>query len=177
MNIFDILEDKEFSPCILDDRLECRIETPAGEDFYFDLAGKNEQEWEESLHEYVRQFDIDEYVELFIQLRGKYGVPDSISELVKDAEWIKNRLEELVDSISKYNIYDMQVRDYYEEGISLQYAKEMAVRLMERAVEEDDEEYRDYSKRLLEMVKSAHEFQEIFEWLYVFEYVLERDKV
>lgn len=177
MNIFDILQDKEFSPCILDDRLECRIKTPAGEDFYFNLAGKNEQEWEQSLREYARKFDVDEHVESFISLRGSHGIPDSISELVKDAEWIKNRLEELVDSMSKYNIYDMQVRDYYEKGISLQHAKEMAVRLIERAVEEDDEEYRDHNKRLLERVKSAHEFQEIFEWLYVFGHVLERDKV
>ena len=46
-------------------------------------------------NEYAENFDIDDHAEMYIPMRGQNGVPDSISDLVEDAKWIKNTLMEV----------------------------------------------------------------------------------
>ncbi|WP_147359866.1 hypothetical protein [Agathobacter rectalis] len=44
-------------------------------------------------------FDVDEEVEIWIPNRGKGGCPDSIMDLVHDAEWKQKTLEKLLDDL------------------------------------------------------------------------------
>lgn len=67
--------------------------TPAGEDWnviiWFDGS---DNDFINSFTRYSETFDVDEEVEVLVESRGKYGVPSSISVLVKDAEWKKETL-------------------------------------------------------------------------------------
>lgn len=44
-------------------------------------------------------FDADEHAEMWIEGRGKKGVPDSVRDLITDAEWIKNTLLSVADEL------------------------------------------------------------------------------
>lgn len=72
--------------------------SPAGEDFsmIIDFNMDNPiDSFMEDLKEYSEDFDIDEHVEMWMPSRGKGGCPESISELVEDAESIKDMIVEL----------------------------------------------------------------------------------
>lgn len=73
--------------------IELYQDTPAGEDWnviiWFDGS---DNDFINSFTRYSEIFDVDEEVEVLIESRGKYGVPSSISVLVKDAEWKKETL-------------------------------------------------------------------------------------
>ena len=49
----------------------------------------------------ANDFDIDEHASMHIENRGKFGIPSSVSVLVKDAEDIKDMLKELADAVKK----------------------------------------------------------------------------
>lgn len=79
----------------------------------------------------------------------------------------------------KYDIIDTQTGDYYEEGITLEEAKDTAFRLLERSLEEEGEEYRDDNEHLLYLCKHIdttreQAFNEIFSYLWIFDYELVR---
>lgn len=73
--------------------IELYQDTPAGEDWnviiWFDGSNNG---FIDSFRRYSESFDVDEEAEIFIESRGKHGVPSSISLLVKDAEWKKEKL-------------------------------------------------------------------------------------
>jgi hypothetical protein len=82
--------------------VELEKHSPAGEDFSmiidFDMENPIDS-FLENLKEYSDDFDIDEHVEMWIPERGKGGCPDSIRELVEDAEDIKEMIFELWDAL------------------------------------------------------------------------------
>lgn len=45
----------------------------------------------------AEEFDAEEHAEMWIKLRGKKGVPESIMDLIDDAMWIKNELLTVAD--------------------------------------------------------------------------------
>lgn len=56
----------------------------------------------ESVREYANNFDADEHAEMWIEARGRVnGVPNSIRELIEDAEEIQEMLNELADTLVK----------------------------------------------------------------------------
>ena len=73
--------------------IELYQDTPAGEDWHVIIwfNGSN-NEFINSFRRYSEAFDVDEEAEIWIKSRGEYGVPSSISLLVKDAEWKKEKL-------------------------------------------------------------------------------------
>ena len=78
--------------------------SPAGEDFYLSIDTKETKNTKKVVKEIRRQaddFDIDDHVEIYIGMRGKKGVPSSISTLLKDAEDIKEMIEELAEELEK----------------------------------------------------------------------------
>lgn len=87
--------------------IELEKYSPAGEDFSmiidFDVDSPINS-FLENLKEYSEDFDIDEHVEMWIPKRGKGGCPESISELVEDAEAIKNMIFELWDALCGYEV-------------------------------------------------------------------------
>lgn len=72
--------------CVHDDPEEDYVElekySPAGEDFIFGVQKGN---FVKNVREYADGFDVDEHVELWIEGRGKNGVPATARELVEDA--------------------------------------------------------------------------------------------
>lgn len=74
----------------------------------------------------------------------------------------------------KYNIYDTQLEEYYLTDITLDEVKDTAVRLLERWIdEEDDEDYRIKDEQYLTEAKKANTAKEISDYLDMFGYVLE----
>jgi len=82
--------------------IELNNNTPLGEDWWltvwFDGTDKS---FVDAIEEITTNFDIDEEVEIWIPLRGKNGVPSSISALVQDAEWKLGQLESLLSDLQR----------------------------------------------------------------------------
>lgn len=49
-------------------------------------------------------FDADEHAEMWVEHRGKNGVPNSIRELIDDADAIQGMLDELVTELAKLDM-------------------------------------------------------------------------
>lgn len=100
----DILEENDWSICSYTDdgRVEIEKYSPAGEDFLMYVEIEN---FPKSVREYANDFDPDEHAEMWINARGRVnGVPNSIRELIDDAEEIQKMLNELADALEEKNI-------------------------------------------------------------------------
>ena len=76
--------------------------SPAGEDFGFEVDGKSLADVVHQVCEYADNFDADEHAEMWINARGKVnGVPDSIRELIDDADAIQEMLNELAEKVKE----------------------------------------------------------------------------
>lgn len=76
-----------------DDYTTFENHSPEGEDLIIEIEnGKN---LAEELRYEADTFDVNEHVELWVDGRGKNGVPGTIRELLEDAEAIKRMYEEL----------------------------------------------------------------------------------
>lgn len=51
-----------------------------------------------------REFDADEHAATYVNSRGQNGIPDSIRELIDDADWIKYKLMGVADEIYKHEV-------------------------------------------------------------------------
>ena len=77
-------------------------DTPEGEDFSFIIPYvTNSKNVLDGINKSYNDFDVDEHVKLYINSLGKDGVPDSISRLLVDAQWIKNNIEALAKEVQK----------------------------------------------------------------------------
>lgn len=77
----------------------------------------------------------------------------------------------------KYDIIDTQTGDYYEEDITLEEAKDTAVRFMTRSLDEEDDEYRAENEHLLWLcehidLEKEQAFAEVGSYLSIFDYEL-----
>lgn len=76
--------------------------TPCGEDWWetiqFDGTDKG---FIKAVKDRYNNFDVDEETEIWIESRGKNGVPSSIRDLVEDAEWKERTLGELYDQLNE----------------------------------------------------------------------------
>lgn len=74
--------------------------TPEGEDWseciWFDGTTEN---FIDAVQTLAENFDVDEAVEVWVELRGQRGVPSSIRALVQDAEWKLKTLETVADAL------------------------------------------------------------------------------
>ena len=97
----DILEENDWivSSYTNDGRVELQKYSPAGEDFSIIVEV---EDFTESVREYANDFDADEHAEMWVEARGKVnGVPESIRELIEDAEAIQEMLDGLADALVK----------------------------------------------------------------------------
>lgn len=74
--------------------------TPLGEDWWVVIFfnGTNNGFIQE-FHKYAYNFDIDEEIEIYVENRGKNGIPNSIVDLVEDAKWKQKTLEVTADEL------------------------------------------------------------------------------
>lgn len=82
--------------------IEINQYTPCGEDWWeiiwFDGTDEG---FIEAIKDRYNGFDVDEETEIWIENRGKNGVPSSIKALVEDAEWKERTLGELYDQLEE----------------------------------------------------------------------------
>lgn len=108
--IIKIMEDegwKIYDITKQDDEYYVEIEnySPEGEDIvetvWFDGTNKG---FIEGVRKSAESFDADEHAELWIDSRGKNGVPNTIRELLDDADAIKDMLIDIADKLEEINI-------------------------------------------------------------------------
>lgn len=95
-----------------DDRMayvEIENWSPAGEDLCETIAVDQWDTFATATRKWAEYFDKDEHVELYVNMRGKRGVPSSIRELVDDAEAIQAMFYDLADAIEA--LYDERDED------------------------------------------------------------------
>ena len=65
----------------------------------------------------AENFDADGHAETYIEFRGKRGVPESVRDLITDAEWIKDTLLSVADELEAdedtENLSCMNRRQFY----------------------------------------------------------------
>lgn len=98
--IEEVLENFDFSLCgeILErynekGKYDIEIETysPEGEEVIISLIYDGTEEgFIAAFVNYANWFDAEEHAEMWIEGRGKNGVPENIRDLLEDAEWQKN---------------------------------------------------------------------------------------
>ncbi len=108
--IEELLEEYDFSLCgeIIEryndkGNYDVELETysPKGENIIVPLTYDGTEE--SFIHEFVdyaNDFDAEEHAEMWIESRGKNGVPESIKNLLEDAEWIKNTLMKIAEELN-----------------------------------------------------------------------------
>lgn len=105
--IMDILEKEGFAYSeVYQEDSACYVEiskhTPEGEDWHeavhFDGT---DSRFVEELRIRYEDFDVDEEVEVWIDLRGQNGVPSSIRALLEDAEWKRQELQLLLNELER----------------------------------------------------------------------------
>ena len=97
----DILEENDWSVSSYTDdgRVELQKYSPVGEDFSIIVEV---EDFTESVRKYANDFDADEHAEMWIEARGEVnGVPESIRELIEDAEAIQEMLDGLADALEE----------------------------------------------------------------------------
>lgn len=99
----EVMIDNGFTICGENEPMwELRQYTLAGEDWIVELEVNNDvNTLITSLKEYVDNFDVDEEVAIFIEMRGTHGVPSSIRTLLEDAEWKYETLKNLLKDVEK----------------------------------------------------------------------------
>lgn len=109
--IRDIIENLDWN--IYEDETDVELEkySPLGEDFIFSID--NNDNIVEQIIDYAENFDTDEHAEMYINIRGERGVPNSIKDLIEDAQDIKQMLLELANELKKET--EKQDKKYYVE--------------------------------------------------------------
>ena len=106
-----------------DGRFEITLESwsPAGENLVeeFDFDG-TEGDFERKLFDLYLNFNPDEHVEPYINLRGQNGIPSSISDLVADAfnimsmyQKLHSDVKKIVHDLSRFEFILGQDHDYW----------------------------------------------------------------
>lgn len=103
--ILKVLEENNFYYGEIEEQdgrfyIDLNQSTPEGEDWWVTIwfDGTNE-DFCNAVYNESCNFDVNEEVAIFIEARGTNGVPDSISDLLADAEWKKSTLEQLADAL------------------------------------------------------------------------------
>lgn len=82
--------------------IEINQYTPCGEDWWETIWFDGTDEgFIEAIKDRYNSFDVDEETEIWIENRGKNGVPSSIKALVEDAEWKERTLGKLFDQLEE----------------------------------------------------------------------------
>lgn len=105
MNIDELLDKaEELGWCVRESDTEWEFiqNSPAGEDFFFDISAsdvRNADDMVREIRSYANGFDEEEHAKMWIEAQGKVsGVPD-VKTLIKDADAIKLMLNKLASAL------------------------------------------------------------------------------
>jgi len=102
--------------------------SPAGEDFVFTFHfDGSASDFVDNFRSYAEDFDPDEHAEMWVEHRGKNGCPNSIRDLIDDADAINDFLNsvahDLIDALERgelsnaYLLTEEQIRDDWEAAL------------------------------------------------------------
>ncbi len=99
----EICENLDWSVTVCDDG-DVMLEnySPAGEDLVFYVD--KDDEFVDGVKRLAADFDADEHAEMWVEGRGKNGVPSTIRELLDDAEAIDKMLQELAAALAETEV-------------------------------------------------------------------------
>lgn len=103
--MWDVLEDNDVRVLSVEKwensyQAELEWYTPLGEDFVFGICyDGTDQDFSEKFKYYAIDFDAEEHAEIWINVRGTNGVPDSIRGLLDDADEIDSFLMKISDKL------------------------------------------------------------------------------
>ncbi len=97
--------------------VEINQSTDLGEDWWLTLwYDGTDEDFIQKFETLVENFDPDEEAEIYIDMRGKNGVPDSIRDILDDQVWklntLKTTLEELNEEFEEYPDTDDEDEEY-----------------------------------------------------------------
>ena len=131
--IVDALEEHGFRVSDIDEQdgeffVDCEFFSPAGEDFcmtvFFD--GTN-ADFVYQFSEYCNDYDADEHAAELIACRGRNGIPNSVREIIDDAEAIDEKLADMSAALDNLDTSEMDedwVRENWESALnSMPYGK------------------------------------------------------
>ena len=123
VNIDDLLDKaEELGWCVRESDTEWEFiqNSPAGEDFSFDVGAsdvRNADDMVREIRSYANSFDAEEHAKMWIEAQGRVsGVPD-LKTLVKDADAIKEMLDELAAAVAN-DEDNAEGDDDEEEGVN-----------------------------------------------------------
>lgn len=109
--IIELLENNGFSVNDVEQNgesgyyVELNQSTPEGEDWWVTITyDGTDEDFIREFKTYADYFDVDEEVEIWVDSRGKNGVPSSIRALVEDAEWKEETLKNTADDLDELNL-------------------------------------------------------------------------
>lgn len=114
--------------------------TPLGEDWCMEFIYKNISDLIQQICEYAEGYNVDDEAEIYIEIRGKHGVPNSIKELINDSQWKKDKFAELASQLTNPRKEKTQKKDLHK---MLQKLYDVATEINENTDEEDYEAYKD----------------------------------
>ena len=117
--IIEVLEAHDISLCgeisertYNNDGYDVELETysPEGEDVIISLIyDGTEEDFIRQFERYAEDFDAEEHAETYIDMRGKNGVPESIRDLLEDAEWQKEMLLEVAKDLNSLDDEEAEI--------------------------------------------------------------------
>ena len=129
--IIEVLEAHDISLCgeisertYNNDGYDVELETysPEGEDVIIPLIyDGTEEDFIRQFERYADGFDAEEHAEMWIEGRGKNGVPDSIKDLLEDAEWQKEMLLEVAKDLNGLDDEETETNGYMNREQFYQY--------------------------------------------------------
>lgn len=129
--IIEVLEAHDINLCgeipertYNNDGYDVELETysPEGEDVIIPLIyDGTEEDFIRQFENYAEDFDAEEHAEMWIEGRGKNGVPDSIKDLLEDAEWQKEMLLEVAKNLNSLDDEESETDGYMNREQFYQY--------------------------------------------------------
>ena len=129
--IIEVLEAHDISLCgeisertYNNDGYDVELETysPEGEDIIISLIyDGTEEDFIKQFESYAEDFDAEEHAETYINMRGKNGVPESIKNLLEDAEWQKEMLLEVAKDLNGLDDEETETNGYMNREQFYQY--------------------------------------------------------
>ena len=99
--LYDILKHLVYDIYIDGDCIE--IEYYAnGKDCNFNFTARTFEELANEIKEVYNNYDIEEELEIYLPMRGKQGVPNSVFNIIKDLEKERDTLKEIYETINDY---------------------------------------------------------------------------
>lgn len=148
--ITNVLESYDISLCgeiskrtYYNDGYDVELETysPEGENVIISFTyDGTEEDFIKQFESYAEDFDADEHAEMWIEARGSVnGVPNSIRDLINDANWIKNMLlmvsKELQTEEVTENLFSMNREEFYNYILQNYNIRGEAARLIDNILQ------------------------------------------